>query len=339
MQIGWIPRGRSAWIIDAAEPVAAALRGLHGTGRVAFAQDGIAQPDDVYFLGGMRRETADIADLASLEAAQSAGVMALFELVKELTRRGWRSHPLRLVIATPRGRNAELHGFASSLAKEYYAWRVVSIEAEAAGAELAAIIAGEPGHPDGRLISYVNGQRHERVLEPVSLASPPQRLRERGVYLIVGGGGEVGRHLTRYLSDHYDARVIWTGRRPGDETAPTYLQADVTDPAAMEGAIRTILARYGALHGVFHSAMVLKDRTIENMDTELLRSVLRPKGQGSLALYNAIHAAGAAEGLDFLAYFSSAQSFLGNPGQSNYAAACTAQDSLAPRLPRGRRSR
>ena len=63
---------------------------------------------------------------------------------------------------------------------------------------------------------------------------------------------------------------------------------------------------------VIASALVLKDKTLANLTEDEFRAALLPKVQGSVNLY----LAAANEPLDFLLFFSSAQSFSGNAGQN-----------------------
>ncbi|HKR65096.1 MAG TPA: SDR family NAD(P)-dependent oxidoreductase, partial [Thermoanaerobaculia bacterium] len=284
------PRGKRAVVFGLAPD---ALRSAYDT-LVIDAYPDVA-PDDIYFF------TPD--------------VVAFFRCVREMSRREWRD--IRLVVATS---DAAVHGFARSLAKERHDWRVVVV-ADFEGD--ARHLLDEPGEPDGAPVTYRNGARHILVAEPMTLPQAPSRFRRNGVYLIAGGLGAVGEHLTRYLRERYDARVVRIGRRALLED--DYLRADITNPAEIRDAVRATIARHGALHGVIHSALVLADRTIDRMDEELLRSVLSPKVEGSRALCDAV----AGLDLDFLLFFSSAQSFLGNAGQSNYAAASAAQDAIA----------
>jgi hypothetical protein len=79
------------------------------------------------------------------------------------------------------------------------------------------------------------------------------------------------------------------------------------------------------IRGVIQGAMVLKDQIFSDMPHDTFVNVMRPKVQGSWSL----HQVTLGQPLDFFVFLSSASSFLGNAGQSNYVAACTYQVSLA----------
>ena len=180
-----------------------------------------------------------------------------------------------------------------------------------------------------------------RKMEPIRAASGRSPWRKEGVYLIAGGAGGIGAELGVHLAKTARARIALLGRRPADETTAAlgdrigraggkaiYLQADLTDIFAVSRAVAQVREEFGPVHGVFHSALTLEDRTLVNLDERSLRGVLAPKVRGSLTLYQAT----AAEPLDFFVCFSSSQALTGNPGQANYAAACTFQDAFVQHL-------
>lgn len=164
------------------------------------------------------------------------------------------------------------------------------------------------------------------------------QFRDGGVYLIFGGSGGVGMELARYLRRRYAAKVAISGRRPLDSALRErlasigtygrdviYVQAFVDDEAAVQEAITQVQSKFGILHGVVHSAMVLGDKRLAHMSAEDFARVLRPKVEGTRALTRATKNLP----LDFLLFFSSIQSFVGNICQANYAAASTFLDGFA----------
>jgi enoyl-CoA hydratase/carnithine racemase/NAD(P)-dependent dehydrogenase (short-subunit alcohol dehydrogenase family)/acyl carrier protein/SAM-dependent methyltransferase len=168
--------------------------------------------------------------------------------------------------------------------------------------------------------------------------------RKNGVYVVIGGGRGVGFELAQHLVGEYDARVAIIGRRPleGDLAARieglsagrrvSYHQASVTDEPALAAALSTIAEQWGPIHGIVHSAMVLEDRRLADMDEACFVRVLAPKVAGAQALARITEQMN----LDFLLFFSSVQSFIGNFGQGNYAAASTLMDGIAAKLARER---
>jgi polyketide synthase PksM len=142
---------------------------------------------------------------------------------------------------------------------------------------------------------------------------------------------------------HCNAQVVWIGRRECDDTIrakqqqlaqygepPVYIQADASDPIALQQAKASIEQRFAqrAVSGVIHSAIVLADMSLARMDEETFRRSLQAKVAVSVALASVF----AQTPLDWVLFFSSLQSFTKEPGQSNYAAGCTFKDSYAQHL-------
>jgi hypothetical protein len=104
--------------------------------------------------------------------------------------------------------------------------------------------------------------------------------RAGGVYLIRGGAGGLGLIFAEQIvRTARDVRLILTGRSLlGEERAGQlerlremglgcvleYEQLDVSDRTAVEACVRGIEERHGALHGVLHSAGVIRDSFIIN---------------------------------------------------------------------------
>ncbi len=103
------------------------------------------------------------------------------------------------------------------------------------------------------------------------------------------------------------------------------LQCDVTDEQQLSRCLSDALETMPPIRGVIQGAMALKDQIFASMSFESFTNTIRPKVQGSWNL----HSATLQQPLDFFVLLSSAASFVGNAGQSNYAAACAYQVALA----------
>ncbi len=79
------------------------------------------------------------------------------------------------------------------------------------------------------------------------------------------------------------------------------------------------------LAGVIHAAAVLQDGLISNLETSALDAVIGPKVVGAQHL----DAATRDRALDYFVLFSSATTFIGNPGQGSYVAANGFMEGLA----------
>ncbi|HEX2925509.1 MAG TPA: SDR family NAD(P)-dependent oxidoreductase, partial [Ruminiclostridium sp.] len=306
--------------------------------------------DVVYFIAGVSDYTENWNNEDCLAYAQKYGVTALLRLVKLLAAHIQTSSKLVLKIVVnetyPVFHGDEIYplfagltGMSKSIAKEFLNWNISCIDISTGQPEEVLGIVREPAHKNGEDIALRNGHRYLRMIEPLKMEAPDcTNLRKGGVYMIVGGAGGIGLTFAGYLAEKYGARIALVGRSElsniqrdkitsikAKGSNVLYLKADVTDLVSMKEAIQSVKKELGAINGVFHSAIVLKDSTIINMDETILNKVLSPKVKGSLILNKALEG----EKLDFLVFFSSAQSFMGNAGQGNYAAACTFKDSYA----------
>jgi acyl transferase domain-containing protein/thioesterase domain-containing protein len=201
----------------------------------------------------------------------------------------------------------------------------------------------------------------ERWIEDVESITPRPansgtRLRENGVYLIVGGLGGIGLAIAEHLARTVHARLVLLARTPVPPAAEwqTVLDnpnevsdsrkaiaklreiealgseiltvtADVTNPAQLADAMAVARQRFGDIHGVIHAAGLIDDGPLQIKSREAAARVLAPKVQGTLALHQAL----ANEKVDFLLLFSSISSLAPPPGQVDYAAANSFLDAFA----------
>ncbi|MER8906025.1 SDR family NAD(P)-dependent oxidoreductase, partial [Mesorhizobium sp. M0772] len=172
---------------------------------------------------------------------------------------------------------------------------------------------------DVAVVALRGADRWAEDVTPVRLqagAAPgPGWLRPGGVYLVTGGLGGIGLAVAEYLHSSVGASLVLIGRQVGaqnDRVAALQrqgadvlvLSADVGDAAQMERVVEAAIARFGALHGVFHAAGVPPSGLIQNKTAALAEAVMRPKLAGVLALQQAL----TGRSLDFLCLFSSISS-------------------------------
>lgn len=314
-------------------------------------------PMDQLLWIGPDEPVPSVTDEALIEN-QNRGVLQVFRMIKALLALGYGARKLGWTMITTQTQpihanrpinptHASLYGLAGSLAKEYPNWtiRVVDLEAGlAAGDWPMADIFSLPGDPQGNHWVYRERQWYRQQLLPIHPMSRPldrTRYRTQGVYVVIGGAGGIGEAWSEYMIRTYQAKIVWIGRRPMDaaiqakmdrlgELGPTpeYIAADATDRNALERAYELIKKRYYKIHGVIHSAIVLLDRSLQNMEEERFLAGLSAKVDVSVRLAQVF----GREPLDFILFFSSMQSFVKAPGQSNYAAGCTFKDAFAHQL-------
>ena len=166
--------------------------------------------------------------------------------------------------------------------------------------------------------------------------------RPGGVYLITGGLGGLGMLFAREILARAEGAVVvlggraTRGARQDAKLAPVaaqlgatgrlvYRQLDLCRLDQVEGLVASVIAEFGALDGILHSAGMHRDGLIVNQSVEDFAAVLEPKVSGTVNLDLATRATG----VDFLVLFSSLASAFGNPGQAAYAAANGFLDQFA----------
>jgi len=96
-----------------------------------------------------------------------------------------------------------------------------------------------------------------------------------------------------------------------------YISVDITDAAAVHGALGIVRTENGPITGLIHGAGVLADRLITDKSAEQFASVFDTKVQGLRNLLDAT----ANDDLAVLCLFSSIAARTGNVGQADYAMA------------------
>ncbi|GAA4966674.1 hypothetical protein GCM10023205_34150 [Yinghuangia aomiensis] len=119
----------------------------------------------------------------------------------------------------------------------------------------------------------------------------------------------------------------------GAHAASVRLHAtDVRDPAALHAVVADVYARHGRLDGIVHGAGVLDDRLLADKSHDAFARVFTTKVAAAHTLADAVRGRPDGTGLPaFLALFGSVAGVFGNRGQSDYAAANDALDTLACR--------
>ncbi len=190
----------------------------------------------------------------------------------------------------------------------------------------------------GTALGFMRSARHigKIVLTPQPLAKGG--LRQDRSYLVTGGLGGIGLAVADWLADHGAGTIVLNGRRePGSEAEDAIKTlrsrgvnvevelADVTDTSAIDAMLTRIDDNMPPLGGVIHSVGVLSDAALTNQTWASFGQVLWPKIIGAWHL----HKATLDRDLDLFILFSSRVGVMGNPGQSNHAAANAFLDQLA----------
>ncbi len=229
---------------------------------------------------------------------------------------------------------------------------------------LDQLIAELTARTTDRVVAYRGRQRWVPAYEPArpdeSRREQP-RLRAGGVYLITGGLGTIGLALAEELARNARARLALLGRSTfpaPQDWAPwlaahaeddrvsrvirrlraleelgaeiLVLRADVADLEQMRAALAQVDARFGALHGVIHSAGIVGEQTFRALsETGPAECGLHfhAKVRGVYVLEAILRG----RPLDFCLLQSSLAATLGGLGLTAYAAANLFLDAFAHR--------
>ncbi|WP_230646936.1 SDR family oxidoreductase, partial [Bradyrhizobium sp. Leaf401] len=282
---------------------------------------------------------------------QARGVLQCFRMIKALLELGYDKRTLGWTVITTGSQavrrdddvnpsHASVHGLFGTVAKEYAQWQIRLVDLPPDGTWPLAELSGLPADPEGNAWAYRERQWYRQRLVPSRLSSgrSPSLYKQGGVYVVIGGAGGIGEAWSEYMIRSYQARIVWIGRRKKDEAVqakldrlaalgvePAYIEADAGDEASLTRAYETIKARHGQIHGVVHSALVLRDKSLANMDEATFVAALSAKVDVSVRMAQVF----GREALDFVLFFSSMQSFSRAAGQSNYASGCNFADAFA----------
>jgi acyl transferase domain-containing protein/acyl carrier protein/NAD(P)-dependent dehydrogenase (short-subunit alcohol dehydrogenase family)/2-polyprenyl-3-methyl-5-hydroxy-6-metoxy-1,4-benzoquinol methylase len=315
--------------------------------------------DEVYFMVAIKDrdkqdQLIDIANEEHINYLQENTLSILFSLIKKITRQTSADRRIDLKLITTNNYrvlnedkvsviSSSLVGFIHCIGNElgYLRCKVLDVPAMDLNSEpnvgLLASKLFELGDREGKIFALRRGEIYENKLLPTSIAPNNHcSLRQNGVYVVVGGASGIGWEFSHYLATHYNADVAVIGRSLPDTNRLSsvnelgkgrifYYQGDICQKENIRSVIKKIKLDLGSIHGVVHSALVLRDNSIFRMEETDLYAALDPKVKGSLFLCDAIKD----ESLDFLLFFSSLQSHIFNPGQANYAAGCTFKDAMA----------
>ncbi|AUM64933.1 polyketide synthase [Brevibacillus laterosporus] len=289
----------------------------------------------------------------SISEGQEKGVIYLFTIIKSLLALGYDRKQIGWTVITQKAQplhkydevnptHASIHGLMGTLAKEYSHWKIRVIDLESLASWPMQELFTLPSDADGNPYVYREQQWHQQELVPVRYNQQEETLyKTGGVYVVIGGAGGIGEVWSEYVIRMYEAKVIWIGRREKDANiqakidrlasigpTPSYIAADATDQEELYRAYDEIKQQYGPIHGIVHSAIVLLDKSLANMEEERFRAGLRVKVDVSVNIAEVFQN----EPLDFVLFFSSMNSFVKAAGQSNYVAGCTFKDAFASQL-------
>lgn len=346
------------------------LNGLHQSNRLPykiihcwqFAADDAPAPNGVYD-----------------PHTQDTGFYSLLFLLQALDRGGWID-PLHIVVLTEKLHaitgHEDLHpdgsllqGLCTVIPQEYLHLTCTSIDVAPpveSGRQqqqfVRLLLAELLAVPTDALVAYRGTQRWVHTFEPLPLPTVSRsRLRDRGVYLILGGLGGIGLTLAEHLARTQHARLALVGRSAlppraiwaewlathaeHDATSGKIqavqaleslgsevlvLSADVANLQHMQEVLAQIHTRFGTLHGVIHAAGMTGEHSFEMLqetDRARCEAQLQAKVAGLYILEQVLDT----QPLDFCLLVSSLAAVLGGRGLATYTAASLFMDAFTRR--------
>lgn len=264
--------------------------------------------------------------------------LAIFREVKQLLSAKLGSKTI-IQVVVPRTHDGEILSAIAGLLKTahsenpLFSGQIIFVEYEEGMENIAACLNEDLAAPSDTIIRH-SGKKREvfELRESVAIESTVNHCwKDRGVYLITGGAGGLGLIFAREIaSKTANAVVILTGRSPltaeleiqlekirSHGIIIEYKQSDAADIDSVQALTKFILNKYGSLHGIIHSAGILRDNFILKKAEGEVKEVFASKVTGISNLDFATKEVP----LDFIILCSSTSGVTGNAGQADYAMA------------------
>eukprot|EP00026_Physarum_polycephalum_P000105 Phypoly_transcript_00105.p1 GENE.Phypoly_transcript_00105~~Phypoly_transcript_00105.p1 ORF type:complete len:2244 (+),score=346.95 Phypoly_transcript_00105:709-6732(+) len=233
--------------------------------------------------------------------------------------------------------SSPIWGFGSSLFMEHpeLACKRVDIDSEKCGELLVKELAQNDVEDQ---VGFRNGERHVmRFLSAQPSRGDPYSCDPNAAYIVTGGFGGIGLKSVEMLIALGAQHIVVVSRNgkpsagKAQETVEKWkaagidIEGQAVNMGDFEGLQAIIKNLKYPLKGILHSAGVAEDVSLIKSNWSKFESVFGPKVFGSWYL----HLLTKDLNLDFFVFYSSVAATLGNPGQTNYAAANYFMDALA----------
>lgn len=316
-------------------------------------------------------QQGQVEDSDELEFQQKKAITSLVLLIKSFSRTNHNSNPKLLVLSSyavrATGEQREvypLHAALLGLCK-VIRWeqpqlgcRCIDIDAHT---DMRNILEEIYATEDEFQVAYRSDQRFVERLVTADLVKTDENespIRERGVYVITGGLGQIGLQFASYLAKKNNVQILLLNRtafpnrsqwkelafkgngrhitkqiRAIEEiemmgSSIDLYQVDVSDFNHLNKVLKEIRERYKHIHGVIHCAGIGVGMTGVPIQEDCLNTfdaVLAPKISGTWNLLHALKQ----DNLDFTLLFSSVITLIGAVGSGSYTTANAYLDAIS----------
>ncbi|KAI1126734.1 fatty acid synthase S-acetyltransferase [Nemania abortiva] len=192
----------------------------------------------------------------------------------------------------------------------------------------------QSGKNTGRIIIKVD---ESDIVSKFTRRSDDWALDENASYLVAGGLGGLGRSISSWMVSKGAKHLILPSRTGAvSSTKAEFVRkmrqlgvnvltprCDVSSTESLSVMLQDCRRSMPLIRGCINAVMVLQDSIFQNMSHAQWTETVTSKVQSSWNLHTLL------PNLDFFVLLSSLSGILGSIAQSNYAAGCTFQDSLA----------
>ena len=188
----------------------------------------------------------------------------------------------------------------------------------------------------GKIVINIENKNIDIESLPITRTS----FKNEATYLLSGGYGGLGLTFVKWMFDNGAKHFILTGRSGPNEEAKSIIsqlreegatieieQADSSSKADWKRIINNI-SKDKPLKGILHLAGILDDSSVQNLEDERFKRVMKPKVDGAFYLQQLTKDIE----LDLFILFSSSSLLFGSPGQAAYGAANAYLDALSCKL-------
>lgn len=185
---------------------------------------------------------------------------------------------------------------------------------------------------EDKIVAYRRKYRLVPEYREVKYDQDSSCINKKGVYILFGGAGGIGRLVADRLMKKYNAFLILCGRKPDnndglpcDNDQIEYYKCDISDASEVESVFEYALKKYGKIDGIFNMAAVADGKLIQMRTPSDSSRVIAPKYVGTNNVVDLCKK----HNVKLMVLFSSMSSLAGGIGQAAYCAANSYLDACA----------